>query len=62
MKARRRKKKPLPLQRGRKEEGGRPVGEAEGSKKRKTPLPNCAPDVDEDEEEWPDRAKGPVKS
>ena len=39
-----------------------PVGEAEGSKKRKTPPPDYAPDADEEEEEWPDRAKRPAKS
>ena len=38
------------------------VGEAEGSKNRKAPPPNYAPNADEDEEEWPDRAKRPVKS
>ena len=39
-----------------------PVGEADGSKKRKTSPPDYAPDADEDEEEWPDRAKRPAKS
>ena len=43
VKTRRRKKRPLPLQRG-EERRGRPplVGEAEGSKKRKTPPPDYA--------------------
>ena len=40
-----------------KEEEGRPSRGAKGSKKRKTPPPDYAPDADEDEEEWPDRAK-----
>ena len=39
-----------------------PTGEAEGSRKRKTPPPNYSPDAEEDEEEWPDRAKRPAKS
>ena len=39
-----------------------PTGEAEGSRTRKTPSPNYSPDTEEDEEEWPDRAKRPAKS
>ena len=52
---------PPPAGGGKKREAA-PVGEAEGSKKRKTPLPDYAPDADEDEEEWPDRAKRPARS
>ena len=39
-----------------------PRGKVEGSKKRKTPPSDYTPDADEDEEEWPDRARRPVKS
>ena len=45
-----------------KEKEGRPKGKAEGSKKRKTPPPDYVLDADEDEEEWPDRARRPAKS
>ena len=48
--------------RGGKKREAAPVGEAEGYKKRKTPLPDYVPDADEDEEEWPDRAKCPARS
>ena len=47
---------------GGKERKAAPTGEAEGSRKRKTPQPNYSPDAEEDEEEWPDRAKRPAKS
>ena len=48
-------------------EGGKkrkaaPRGKAEGSNKRKTPPPDYAPDADEDEKEWTDRARRPAKS
>ena len=39
-----------------------PEGGGEGAKKRKTPPPDYAPDTDEGEEEWPDRARRPAKS
>mgnify|MGYP007043693379 CR=1 FL=1 len=39
-----------------------PTGEAEGSKKGKTLLPDYASDADDGEEEWPSRAKPLVKS
>ena len=38
-----------------------PTGEAEGSRKRKTPPPDYSPDAEEGEEEWPNRAKRPAK-
>ena len=39
-----------------------PTGEAEGSKKGKTPPPDYSTNADDGEEEWPHRAKPLAKS
>ena len=39
-----------------------PTGEAEGSKKGKTPTPDYSTNADDDEVEWPHRAKPLAKS
>ena len=39
-----------------------PTGEAEGSRKKKTPLSDYTPNAEEGKEEWPNRAKRPAKS
>ena len=56
-KTRRKKKKPLPLRRGRKEKKGPPTGEAGRSKKGKTLPLDYSTDTNDGEEEWPHRAK-----
>ena len=62
MKTRRRKKKTPPPAEGGEKRKAAPTGESEGSRKRKTPLPDYSPDAEEGEEEWPNRAKRPAKS
>ena len=62
MKTRRRKNKTLPPAEGGEKRKAAPTGEAEGSRKRKTPQPYYAPNAEEGREEWPNRAKRPVKS
>ena len=39
-----------------------PTGEAKGSKRGKTPPPDCSTDADDNEEEWQPRAKPLAKS
>src|SRR3954464_13025996 len=51
-----------PLAGGGKKRKAAPTGEAEGSKKGKTLPLDYSADADDDEEEWPHRAKRPVKS
>ena len=63
MKTRRRKKRPLPLQRGgEKKRKVTLTGEAEGSKKGKTLPPDYSTDADDGGEDWPLRAKPLAKS
>ena len=64
METRRRKKRPLSLQRG---GGGKktkaaPTRGAGGSKKGRTLPPDYSTDADDGEEEWPSRAKPLAKS
>ena len=62
VKTRRRKKNALPLQRGRKEKEGRPNGGGRRVQEEEDPSAGLRPDTDEDEEEWPGRARHPAKS
>src|SRR3954469_13504276 len=62
VKTRRRNKKSLPPPaRGEKKKKATPAGEAEGSRKRKTPPPDYSHDAEEGREERPYRTKRPAK-
>src|SRR3954462_8107331 len=62
VKTRRGSKEALPPVRGGKKRKATPTGEAEGSRKRKTPPPDYSHDAEEGGKEWPDRTKRPAIS